>query len=66
MKLVRVSIAPFFLELMVCTGELPRVSIKGLPPGSRFCYSYANDNYKHNLVFTHESFRELKDGEEIP
>jgi len=40
--------------------------IRGLPDGTKFCYSIPDTNYGIWLVVEHASFEELKDGDLIP
>ena len=67
MKYVRVRISTHLLMDIFTNENIINVRIKqGLPIGCRFCYVIPSDTYGIDIVVSHESFRELKDGEKIP
>lgn len=67
MRYMRVKFyTPFLMELLIQDKIIHAQVIKGLPIGTKFCYFLSSQYYTLELVVTHESFPELKDGDEIP
>lgn len=67
MRYRRVQIwAQLLVESFVENSEYHIRCIKGLPSGTKFCYTYPTDEYNIWMVVTHESFDELKNGDIIP
>lgn len=67
MRYKRVMIHPYlFVKWFEEGNEIHAKCIKGLPKDSKFAYIYQSDSYWINVVFEHESFEKLKDGDLIP
>lgn len=67
MRYKRVLISGVLLVSMFEEGKVIHAKcVKGLPSGTKFCYSFPYENYGIYIVVEHELFPELKNGDEIP
>jgi len=67
MRYRRILIHPFWFENSFIERNITHVGcVKGLPYGAKFAYSYQEAHYGVWIVFEHESFEPLKDGDLIP
>lgn len=67
MRYKRVIISgEFFTMLATENNEIHAKCVNGLPKGTRFRYVIPEPYYGVAMVVEHESFPELKDGDEIP
>jgi len=66
-RLRKILISPFIFAHLLTNGIIKIRCVGGLPEGAKFKFIIyqAYDTYIH-LVFEHESFDELKDGDVIP
>ena len=67
MKYRRIQISGLMLIHLCGVGNIFHSKcIEGLPIGARFAYCLPDSVYGIYIVVEHESFDELKDGDEIP
>lgn len=67
MKLVRILASDFWIiKSMVDGKEYHYKCAIGLPEGSQFVRMHAESTFDFSLIFTHESFKDIKLGELIP